>query len=256
MNLIFNILGTIFRLLRIVTFWNYLDDWVQLNSLTDADADEDADDLNIVTWNIQELFLYKSARKQKLVIDKLKEFSSDTDIICLQEVFCDDMKKTIIATLKESHSFWVTGNMRKKYLFGEDSGLLVMSKYPITFHKITDFDKMCTGMDTFANKGVLYFQVGSHYFATTHLQSNCKKITETQWNMIYDQMPIEFRDEDMIIIGDINESLQGNSNMIATHENEVIDVIYSKKNPITNVTIPVPLEISDHNPVKATIIKK
>ena len=89
---------------------------------------------SIVTWNIQGLFYFMYKKKQDNIIRELHNF--DQDIICLQEVFEDSLKELIIYELGGKYPYYLLGNVDKRYIIGDDSGLLVLSKFKIDRFKI------------------------------------------------------------------------------------------------------------------------
>ena len=85
---------------------------------------------------------------------------SDCDVICLQEVFEISSLERILYNkeILKKYPFSITGCMKSKYLFGENSGLLVLSNQPIQYVK---FEPLLPYEfpDSFASKGILYFSV-------------------------------------------------------------------------------------------------
>ena len=112
---------------------------------------------SIISWNIQELFLYSNTKKINNILNYLDSF--DADVICLQEAFEDKTKEFIILYLKKKYPYHLLGYQVKKYVVGEDSGLLVLSKYPINFIDEIKLKNLIFP-DCLANKTVLFFEVG------------------------------------------------------------------------------------------------
>ena len=71
--------------------------------------------------------------------------------------------------------YYLIGINDKKYIIGEDSGLLVLSKYKIQFKVKLDELLM---PDKLANKSIIYFTIGRLNMMTTHLQSNSVENTQ------------------------------------------------------------------------------
>lgn len=159
---------------------------------------------SIATWNTQCLFLYMNSQKIKNIIYELKllEFN---DVLCLQEVFDDTMKYKIIDELSNIYPYYLLGNTDKKYRLGDDSGLLVLSKFKVKYCKEVILDG-ATFPDNLSNKSILYFSVGNLNMVNTHLQSsdlyNSSNVTIKQINDIIKYSPFER----FIIIGDLNNS--------------------------------------------------
>lgn len=160
---------------------------------------------SIVTWNIQGLFLHMNNQKTKNIISTLQSFQS-TDIICLQEVFDDDLKETIIYKLKDVYPYYLLGNTNKRYLFGEDSGLLILSRYPIEFKKEIILNQY-NFPDRLANKSILYFSIGDLNLVTTHLQSNNMFENESMVIRQLYQLKEKSPFDKYIITGDLNSEM-------------------------------------------------
>ena len=211
----------------------------------------------IISWNIQGLFCYTTPLRVKNIIRELRIFNSD--ILCLQEVFEDHIKSKIINDLKDIYPYYILGKTKKKYLVGEDSGLLILSKYIINFKKEILIDE-CVLPDVLCEKTIIYFSVGCINFSTAHLQSNNYKIAEKQIKEIINRAPFN----KIIITGDLNHE---NANEILNveknnHKNTCEDTILDYILPINykdlklNVnTISMDLtDITDHLPVSAKIL--
>ena len=210
---------------------------------------------SIVSWNIQGLFIFLYPYKIHNIIKRLRSFNQD--IICLQEVFDDNLKKHIIEKLKYKYPYYLLGNQSKKYIVGEDSGLLILSKYKIQFCKevILPFGVL---PDNLSNKSILYFSVGDKNILTTHLQSSnmiqSQDIVEKQMEIMRNESPFK----QYIITGDLNHTNVNKylnipkNNEIETHDDGILDYIipinYSDKYKISiddkNID-----NVSDHYPI-------
>jgi exonuclease III len=182
---------------------------------------------SIISWNIQGLFCFTTPLKVKNVIEKIRKF--DSDIICLQEVFEDHIKEKIINEVKDIYPHYILGNNTKKFVVGEDSGLLVLSKYHINFKKEFLIEE-CVLPDYLCNKTVIYFSVGEYNFSTTHLQANNYVVAENQIWEIRNKSPFE----KFIITGDLNhEKAEEILNVEKTNEKNTWD------NMILDYIIPI-----------------
>ncbi len=215
---------------------------------------------SIVSWNIQGLFYYLSSLRVNNIINSLQTFNQD--IICLQEVFEDSLKTNIIQKLSHKYPYYLCGNICKKYIVGEDSGLLVLSKYKIEFIKEIFLNDNYFP-DKMANKSILYFKIGCLNLVTTHLQSSyfyyIEDIAANQIKMIKHNSPFD----NYIITGDLNNNQAyiysgvSKNNDSNTWNNYILDYIL----PINLSTISVNTcvstidikDTSDHNPLCATI---
>lgn len=159
---------------------------------------------SIVTWNIQALFMHMNDVKTHNLLYQLKRMH-DFDIICLQEVFENSLKEKIIYELSDNQPYYLLGDTYKRYLVGEDSGLMILSKYPIEFvkeHVLEEYNFP----DRMANKTILYFKVGDLNLMTTHLQSNNmfdnSELSKKQLRQIIELSPFD----KFIITGDLNNN--------------------------------------------------
>jgi endonuclease/exonuclease/phosphatase family metal-dependent hydrolase len=213
---------------------------------------------SIVSWNLQGLFCYLHQLKIDNIIKELKLINSD--VFCLQEVFEDELKETIIQRLSHTHPYYLHGHTDKKYYLGEDSGLLVLSKYKINFVKevilpsVIDSDKL-------ANKSILYFQIGDLQLVTTHLQSHNERISQEHLHLMLQESPFT----EYIITGDLNHNEAGdilnipNNNQTRTCEtNEILDYILpvNLKHSISNTVLDIDInDVSDHWPIQSIITR-
>lgn len=213
----------------------------------------------IISWNVQELWWHSyHGHKINNIIRYIVQ--SDADIICLQEVFeVSSIYKIVYNKDVYAHfPHFLTGNMHNSYLLGENSGLLVLSKYPIQFKKFAQFP-MAAVPDIFSSKGALCFAVGQQNFITTHLQANYLNISLKQLVFINDQSPFK---SDYILLGDLNLATPGklfdivSNNLISTcADGQILDHIISIPSKPMEITVDkIPLtDTSDHWPVIAVI---
>lgn len=144
--------------------------------------------------------------------------STNADIICLQEVWGETMRQEITDAFLAKNYYVALPNWRKNYVFGENSGLMTISKYPIITQTFIPFDnsafycKLC-------NKGVQYCHIRVPKsnpessvllnIANTHLQASfakhssyldCHEIAKKQLSKIISDCPYEW----CLLIGDLN----------------------------------------------------
>ena len=149
----------------------------------------------ILSWNIQEMYIFSNDYKVNNIIDQIYRINSD--LVCLQEVYEDSSKKRIIKELSIQYPYNLITNTEKKYFIGEDSGLLILSKYEIELVNevlLEDFT------DSFSNKSIIYFKIRDLKFATTHLRSLIFSPTTDQIESITKKSPFD----EFILIGDLN----------------------------------------------------
>lgn len=218
---------------------------------------------SITSWNIQELFWHcYNGEKINNILNYI--LSSQSDIICIQEAFEIPTLDAIIfnESIKCKYPYFLTGSLANRFIIGENSGLIVLSKYPIIFKQFTPFRKT-SWPDAFASKGALYFSIGGLNFVNTHLQSDNNIIACIQLNNILSDSL--FTDK-TFLIGDLNlkfpqifTSTSVNNTKI-THKdtNEILDHIINTTRDI-NFTVEVDdfniNQYSDHYPLIAFLIK-
>lgn len=96
---------------------------------------------NILSWNVRGLSIYLNADKQVNIMNIISGFT--TDIVCLQECFDDDLREYLCNNLLQTYPFYVSGDLSKKFIIGEDSGLMIFSKYPIANYKFHKYTESC-----------------------------------------------------------------------------------------------------------------
>ena len=210
----------------------------------------------IVSWNIQGVFCYITPLKVKNIIENIKLLNFDT--VCLQEVFEDWVKEEIIKELNDIYPHYLLGNTKKKHIFGEDSGLLILSKYKINYVDEYLIEE-CILPDSMCEKTVIYFTIGNLNISTTHLQANKPDISEKQIREIVNRSPFE----SFIITGDLNHENAdkilnvNNNNKKNTWENMILDYIIpinyqNKKFKIDVINMDL-TNVTDHLPICVTI---
>tara|TARA_Y100000389_G_scaffold161852_1_gene164412 strand:+ start:654 stop:1445 length:792 start_codon:yes stop_codon:yes gene_type:complete len=255
---IFHIINIIFYLLRIKYLFIKEICIKQTNSITNNISDKPK---NIVSWNIQGLLYFLNPQKIKNIINVLNTFNHD--IICLQEVFENSIKQQIINGLSKKYPYYLLGNTDKKYIVGEDSGLLVLSKYKIKFIKEVVLNDTIL-LDKLSNKSILYFSIGDLNFVNTHLQASDiihnEIISKNQINNIFINAPFQ----SYIITGDLNTNNackytnSSKNNNINTCDEGILDYIlpintnYWINTNVINIDM---TNTSDHKPLSGEIIR-
>tara|TARA_Y100000389_G_C17454594_1_gene517217 strand:- start:1755 stop:2513 length:759 start_codon:yes stop_codon:yes gene_type:complete len=224
----------------------------KLKTNSNQDLVSNSDPSTIMSWNVQGLFCYTTPLKVKNIIDYIKILNFD--VICLQEVFEDWVKEELILNLKDNYPYYLLGNTKKKYVFGEDSGLLILSKYIINF--VDEYlIEGCVLPDSLCEKTVIYFTVGGINFSTTHLQANNYDVSNVQIKEILNRSPFE----SFIITGDLNHETADkvlnvkNNNDKNTWENMILDYIIPINFNERQFTIDVInmdlTDVTDHLPI-------
>ena len=213
------------------------------------------------SWNVQELWWYcYKGNKINNIINYIS--NSDSDVICLQEVFEPRSMWLIVNDYNvfKKYPYFLSGDMHNRFLIGENSGLLVLSKKPIIFHQFTPFMKSSCP-DFYAAKGALYFSIDNYNFITTHLQSSNCSLACAQLKFILNKSPFNSK---VILLGDLNTSdpftTMGVDTNLQKHTHDsgcLLDHIIPVYNDIVmNVDVDyINLEnLSDHYPVNGEIL--
>lgn len=136
-----------------------------------------ASELKILSWNLFMLPKPINFSLQQTRTKMMTEFlpQSGHDIYLFQEVFTAITKIKLSKAFTKTHPYQVQLLSDKKWPHFLDSGLMVISKYPIKVIGKDHFNK-CTNTDCFAAKGVLLVEVTlpdqkKVQIATTHLQA-------------------------------------------------------------------------------------
>jgi endonuclease/exonuclease/phosphatase family metal-dependent hydrolase len=166
----------------------------------------------ILTYNVDGLFWHFNSKIiNKLISDLEKLMDKDIDIICLQEVWHFNLREKIMKIAK--NKFWniAIPSNKKRYLIGENSGLLTLSRLPILKQEIYTFNNR-RGACALTYKSAQYLTIEIYKNKTinminTHLQSShlnyfqdFKKISLKQINEIIENSPFQ----DFLLTGDLN----------------------------------------------------
>jgi exonuclease III len=178
--------------------------------------------VRLVSYNIDDLACHRpqytddDAVRATEIISYLE--STNADIICLQEVWSESMKQEITDAFLAKNFHIALPPWRKNYVFGENSGLITMSKYPIISQTFIPFSNPSSTCRLF-NKGVQYCHIrvpnsnpqrsSVLNIANTHLQASFTNYssyldfhvtTKEQLNTIINECPFE----SCLIVGDLN----------------------------------------------------
>ena len=142
-----NVIFYILRVFRFFCFWYYTNDKFLTNEYKEQDHTTTVpltsriliEPQSIITWNVHGLSLYLDSNKIYRIIDTINHYL-ESDVICLQECFDEQLIREIIKNTKIKYWYHQTGNLKKKYVIGENSGLLILSKIPITFISFNSFN--------------------------------------------------------------------------------------------------------------------
>jgi len=271
-----NVILYILRVFRFFCFWYYTNDKFLTNEYKEQEYNNTApltsriliEPQSIITWNVHGLSLYLDPIKISRIIDTINHYF-ESDVICLQECFDEQLIREIIKNTKIKYWYHQTGNLKKKYVIGENSGLLILSKIPITFISFNSFQEK-GGIETLSNKGFMLCDIGGITIVNAHLQSHelniCCSPINTIINYQIKQIKNNTQDENTIYCGDFNTEFVdkhfdislNNLKSTLTNENFVIDYIFTRENNIKLDVdvINIPNNPSDHKPMIARINNK
>ena len=213
---------------------------------------------NILSWNVNEVACFSTPNSRQNISKYLKEWNCD--IICLQGLYSEHSRRMIIEDLGDLYQYYLTGDLYKNYHMFEDSGLFILSRYPIKFHKFVHFDNM-RFPDTLCNKGVLYVTINNINIALTNLPYYNREYIELAFNTLKSNTPF---DEYMVVgcLQKENAHIQFNTepnNHVYTNNNQTISdyilSLYSYIKLTVNVKLIDIKYISYNYPVLATIKK-
>jgi endonuclease/exonuclease/phosphatase family metal-dependent hydrolase len=209
-----------------------------------------AESLKILSWNIYMIpkpILWTSQFDRAEVIGDLLT-QEDHDVIFFQEAFSAGARKRIWNKIKSTHPYESGVFKKKKFLTVLNSGLWVVSKYPITVLDHVYFDRSMHS-DKFATKGSLMVEVQlpnrKVQIVGTHLQAWFgapeDSIRYSQLSLIR-QMMDEFRSPgvDQVILGDLNfddyrsEYSEGINRILDTHSIELTGPIRFSAGDLSN----------------------
>lgn len=173
-----------------------------------------ADSLKVVSWNVflrPAILSDNQLDRVQPIAEKITELNPD--VIVLQEVFHKKARKKLIASLKSNYPYFTSRG--KRSWLGVSSGLLIMSKYPIT-HEEFKYFKKAKKADAIANKGFvtvnLRFKKQNVRILGTHLQAGSgkkiKAVRKSQLKQIASN--IQSDSSNWILAGDFNVERSGN----------------------------------------------
>ena len=181
--------------------------------------------LKVMSYNIDNHAFHKlkySTPDINRAVDIINYLQSiEFDIICLQGVWGETMKQEIYDAFISENYYIALPNYKKNFVLGENSGLMLISKYPMITQTFLPF-KNSKVMCSFINKGVQYCHITVPVknsenviveyplnIANTHLQSSLTNISgyldfsktaKNQLQYIIDECPFN----NCILAGDIN----------------------------------------------------
>lgn len=178
------------------------------------------DSLTILSWNVFLLpkwtafFQPKNnhhwERRTEEIIHVLK--NQNADIVVLQEAFNRSAIKKIKQKFQHQY-FFISEPLERKHFLKAGSGLLLLSKFPISDLQIIEFDA-CASDDCFASKGAFQISiqfnqqtfkiVGTHLQADYRYPSQYASVRQKQLKQLRQELDQEDSTATTIYCGDFN----------------------------------------------------
>jgi len=225
-------------------------------------------EIRIVSYNVKALFPFYNRRRIKDLINYIESLFMErkADIICLQEAFELDFHNQLYEAAAKNRLNIVHPPLERSGWVGENSGLITVSRFPITSDKFVRY-RQASGMCWFANKGAHYMTVGigsnkSLRLVNTHLQSDNETIAINQFGQLIDNT------NEALIVGDLNMGFDTvckkldqvksvNSEKVVTFPeyNDQLDyfLLYNLELDCS-FSVLSDVELSDHYPILTTFV--
>ena len=185
---------------------------------TSLSGQHSSDSLTIASWNIQLLpkiyqpFTKLTRKKQNIRAPKIIQYlnAADFDIIVLQEVFDKSILKEMAKGLIVNYPYQQLP-LNEGFTWKLSSGVMILSKYPITFLKNVIFNTSKKS-DKAAQKSCVLVQVEignkSLLLAGTHLDSRSQESRYLQYEMIKNKILTPYLNDSipLYLAGDFNTS--------------------------------------------------
>jgi endonuclease/exonuclease/phosphatase family metal-dependent hydrolase len=180
-----------------------------------------ADEIEVLSYNVYMRPFFHDG--QAIRADYLADALIGHDVIVLQELYDDRIRSRLLADLSAEYPFH-TRILGADAGFGQDGGVIVLSKWPIVRERQRVFTDdtpaarrcpgpdCCAGLDCYADKGVVYARINKtgrryHVFGT-HLQAGREHagLRTAQLKLIREFIEAQRipGDQPVIIAGDMN----------------------------------------------------
>lgn len=170
----------------------------------------------ILTWNVWCHYFVKAPRRQSR-LEKIVEYikTQSYDVICIQELFTlkilglytkSNEVEWFISTLKDlGYKYHTNPFESNPYIFGQNSGLLILSKTKIK----ESFSKVFNTTSEFNNKGYVCTTIEINgvdvCVCTAHLDAFYNNVKAIQVKEIQESLQKHYKEEKPIImVGDLN----------------------------------------------------
>lgn len=184
-----------------------------------------ANEISMITYNIQAFPEYMGAfldlnkpLKRMLWLGQQK-FMRNADVIVFEEAWDNGMRASLKQSFHDTFPYFIDPVPENTHTRPLNSGLLVLSKYPIVSQYFVNYQdhQSLVDSDNFSNKGALYFKInkdGRYYnFIATHTQAQddtaALAVRQQEFTLIKKliinnpKLPIT-KGEPLNLIGDLN----------------------------------------------------
>ncbi len=174
------------------------------------------------SWGIADdytTFDYKNERLEELIKSEFPKY----DILCLQEVFATFSFRSHHLVSRAGFKYYIVPNdpplWSRKFM---DSGLIILSRYPIEEFECVSFTHTGVYSDQFADKGFQYAKIQDLHIINTHVQSDYQ-VNDTlatsvklhQWSQIKQFMDHKNK-KTWLVCGDLNCNAYEDNNALYT----------------------------------------
>lgn len=250
-----NLLYGLYYKLYNIYYCRYSDNRFNCNIKLPIENKYDNNEIKILSYNIDGLFIHYNYDNYKKISNFIRDklVHDEVNIICLQEVWDIHILDLIKNNLKDFNLYYASPPVDMKFIVGEHSGLLIISKFPIVY---TNFNLLKNSKLTcfMTNKGLFHvkIKVGGDQIiniVNTHLQNStvfyCFNYKNIANNQLFDILNYcEYNNlTDVVIVGDLNLNTRLIDKVL--NNNQYVTVPYNEKtNPI--ITCPSSEEQLDY----------
>ena len=146
--------------------------------------------ISFLSYNVKRLILKNKS---------INFINWDNDIVCLQEYY-NDMYGKKKFNLHKSVNYNIV--LPPNYRLLRDSGLVILSKFPIIYVDYVKFKLSCYDL-SFINRGFLIVKIRKIYVINTYLCGNIL----SQLNQIYNYINLFLKDKNIIVIGGFGKNI-------------------------------------------------
>ena len=212
--------------------------------------------IQIMSYNVRAFFPFYNFKRIDNILTFIEEqFSKNQiDVLCLQEAYEFHFLDHLYDIATKYGLYVAHPSLEKKYMIGENSGLIVLSRFPTKLDSVFVYP-ISSGLDQFAKKSAMYFSFyvndKRYKVMTTHLQSDNDLFAIKQIEMAIYNAPVIW-DNSFIIIGDLNIDFCQDNIVTFPDTKKQYDYIsfYNQPQPDSKISVYNTVNFSDHYPIK------